>query len=118
MCFSGTMSFAFAAGGVILALVAYLKLSSMGGAAQRGALRFTIGVLYFVLMETLQGVSYWYIDDGSGAKCGAINSQLTLLGFAHSKQAKPFLSLPCIRVDWSASYCLACQSASSRISRT
>ena len=70
--------------GVVTALASWIKLRSMGGAAKRGAPRFVIGVLYFVLMETLQGISYDYIDDGSGKRCDATNERLTLLGFFHS----------------------------------
>lgn len=85
MCFSGEMSFAFAAGGILTALIAQKKLNALGGAAKRGAKSFTTGVLYFVIMETLQGLSYAYgIDDGSGKKCDAVNSKLTLAGFLHS----------------------------------
>ena len=85
MCFSGTMSFSFAACGVLVAIIAWLKLSALGGSARSGAPRFVIGVLYFVLMEALQGVQYWYIDeiDAKGRSCSARNARLTIVGFAH-----------------------------------
>ena len=96
MCFSGEMSAAFAACGVLVALIAYTKLNALGGAAQRGAGRFVTGVLYFVLMETLQAVSYWWgVDDGSGKLCNRINSHLTIAGFAHICFQPYFTHLMC-----------------------
>ena len=63
----------------------------MGGAAARGAGRFCAGVVYFVLMETLQGVSYWYID-----QCESKTNQLlTVLGFLHICGQPYFTHLMC-----------------------
>jgi hypothetical protein len=70
---------------------AHQKLTSLGGAAARGASRFCAGVVYFVLMETLQGVSYWYID-----QCESKTNQLlTVLGFLHICGQPYFTHLMC-----------------------
>ncbi len=95
MCFSTEMSFAFACGGIAVAMVAWLKLNALGGAARRGAPAFVTGVLYFVVMEFLQAISYRYIDDGSGSRCRGPNAALTVAGFAHICFQPYFTHLMC-----------------------
>ena len=58
MCFDQPTSYGFAATGLVVALYANRKLKASGEVAARGADRFSAGLLYFVLMETLQG-AYW-----------------------------------------------------------
>lgn len=74
-----------------LAAYSHQKLTSLGGAAERGATRFAAGVAYFVLMETLQGVSYWYIDQCESKT----NELLTVLGFLHICGQPYFTHLMC-----------------------
>jgi hypothetical protein len=75
----------------LAAAYAHHKLTSLGGGAARGANRFCAGVVYFVLMETLQGVSYWYID-----QCESKTNQLlTVLGFLHICGQPYFTHLMC-----------------------
>ena len=73
------------------AAYAHRVLTGKGGAAERGATRFTAGVLYFVLMETLQGLSYSVIDQCESAT----NHALTVLGFAHICGQPYFTHLMC-----------------------
>ena len=61
------------------------------GSAALGADRFTIGVLYFVTMELLQGLSYTWIDQCESAT----NHLLTVLGFAHICGQPYFTHLMC-----------------------
>ena len=58
MCFDQPTSYGFAAAGLAIALYANRTLKASGGVAARGADRFSAGLLYFVLMETLQGASW------------------------------------------------------------
>jgi hypothetical protein len=91
MCFDAATSYGFSAGGLALAVFANSKLKSYGGSAALGADRFTIGVLYFVTMELLQGLSYTWIDQCESAT----NHLLTVLGFAHICGQPYFTHLMC-----------------------
>merc|ERR1711907_587553 len=70
MCFSPQMSYSFAAFGFVTAMFLHSKFRNI---------RFTAGILYFVLMEALQGLQYDYINDCANP----MSSMLTIVGFAH-----------------------------------
>lgn len=70
MCFSQEMSLLFSVIGLAVAGYAHAKVNNN---------RFTTGVLYFVGMEILQVVQFFYID-----QCHLwMNQFLTVVGFAH-----------------------------------
>ncbi|KAJ3360992.1 hypothetical protein HDU91_004176 [Kappamyces sp. JEL0680] len=70
MCFNQSMSFGFAALGLAVAIFVYSRSEN---------LKLTIGILFFFLMEFLQGLQYFWID-----QCNhPINRALTVAGFIH-----------------------------------
>jgi len=70
MCFSQEMSFGFAAFGFLMACVSYFYTKNT---------RMAVGVFWFFLMEFLQGLQYYVIDDCANPW----NKFFTLLGLIH-----------------------------------
>jgi len=76
MCFTQEMSFAFATMGALVAVWAWSQTRNVSLVA---------GVVYFVLMETLQGFQYFYIADSlEDTRCkDPTNQALTFVGLVH-----------------------------------
>ena len=70
MCFNQPVSFGFAAFGLLIAIYVQLKTKNT---------KLAIGVFWFFLMELLQGIQYFVINDCENPW----NKFLTLIGFFH-----------------------------------
>jgi len=79
MCFTQSMSFSFAVIGMILSYLMYTNKYYY----------VSVGILFFSLMELLQGLQYFYID-----KCdNYMNKLLTYIGYLHICLQPLFISI-------------------------